>query len=133
MLGRDFVADDDRPGAQPVALIGHGVWQNRYGSNPSVIGRASRINDVPAGSSASCRKASSSRTTPISGMPLAQTPSSRRRNAISGRCRSFGQLAPGVTREQAQGEMLNITQRLEQENPDTNKDCRRRSRPSTKT
>ena len=38
VLGRDFVPDDDRPGAQPVVLIGHGVWQNRYGCNPSVIG-----------------------------------------------------------------------------------------------
>src|SRR3954462_6875471 len=47
ILGRDFVPDDDRTGAQPVALIGHGLWQNRYGSNPGVIGKPVRINDVP--------------------------------------------------------------------------------------
>ena len=47
MLGRDFLPEDDRPGAPAVVLIGHGVWQNRYGSNPSVIGRTVRINDVP--------------------------------------------------------------------------------------
>ena len=34
--------------AAPVALIGHSVFVNRYGSNASVIGRAVRINDVPA-------------------------------------------------------------------------------------
>ena len=34
----------------------------------------------------------------------------------------FGRLAPGVTREQAQSELINIAQRLESDNPDTNKD-----------
>ena len=35
------------PAQLPVALIGHGVFVNRYGSNPSVIGRSVRINDMP--------------------------------------------------------------------------------------
>ena len=34
----------------------------------------------------------------------------------------FGRLAPGVTREQAQSELINIAKQLEPENPDTNKD-----------
>jgi len=40
MLGRDFRADDDRPGAQPVAIVGASVWKNRYGSDPAIIGRS---------------------------------------------------------------------------------------------
>ena len=30
-----------------MVIIGHGMWMNRYGSNPSVIGRTIRINDIP--------------------------------------------------------------------------------------
>ena len=37
-VGRDFAEDDDRPGARPVALISHGLWQRRFGSNPAVAG-----------------------------------------------------------------------------------------------
>ena len=31
-----------------MVLLGNGVWKSRYGSDPGVIGRAVRINDVPA-------------------------------------------------------------------------------------
>jgi hypothetical protein len=44
---------------------------------------------------------------------------------------AFGHLAPGVTREQAQSEMINISKRLESEHPDTNKDIQAASRRST--
>ncbi|AMY07796.1 Macrolide export ATP-binding/permease protein MacB [Luteitalea pratensis] len=39
-LGRLFSADDDRVGATPVAVIGHGVWQRRFGNDPGVLGKA---------------------------------------------------------------------------------------------
>src|SRR5438093_3841362 len=40
-VGRDLRAEDDRPGAEPVVIIGNGLWKNRYGSDRSVkIGRA---------------------------------------------------------------------------------------------
>jgi putative ABC transport system permease protein len=38
----------------------------------------------------------------------------------------MGRLAPGVTREQAQSELINISRKLEAENPDTNKDIQAR-------
>ena len=44
MLGRSFLPDDDRAGAPPVALISHTVWQNRYGGDPSIVGRTVRVN-----------------------------------------------------------------------------------------
>ena len=48
MLGRDFLADDDRPGAPAVVMLGHGVWTNRYEADPEVLGRVIRVNDAPA-------------------------------------------------------------------------------------
>ena len=46
MLGRGFLPEDDEPGAPPVAVLGYGVWQDRYGGDPSIIGRTVRINGV---------------------------------------------------------------------------------------
>jgi hypothetical protein len=42
VLGRGFVASDEKPGADPVVAIGYGIWKDRYGSAPSVIGRQVR-------------------------------------------------------------------------------------------
>jgi predicted permease len=46
VLGRDFVDEDDREGAAPVVLLGHNVWQNRYGSDPGVLGLTIRVNSL---------------------------------------------------------------------------------------
>ena len=36
--GRMFAPDDDRPGAPPVAVLSHRVWQISYASDPGVVG-----------------------------------------------------------------------------------------------
>jgi predicted permease len=36
--GRVFTPDDDKPGASPVAVLSHRVWQTAYGGDPSVVG-----------------------------------------------------------------------------------------------
>jgi len=48
VLGRGFLPEDDKPGAPPVLLLGHGVWKERYGSSPAVIGRVVHVNERPA-------------------------------------------------------------------------------------
>jgi ABC-type lipoprotein release transport system permease subunit len=40
VLGRGFSADDDRPGGAPVVLLGHALWQRRFGSNPAVVNQS---------------------------------------------------------------------------------------------
>src|SRR2546422_5465739 len=45
LLGRDFLPEDDRPGAAAVVILGNGVWKNRYGSDRSVIGRTVKVNE----------------------------------------------------------------------------------------
>jgi putative ABC transport system permease protein len=48
LLGRGITAEDTREGAPPVALLGHGYWRSRLGTDPNVVGRTLRIDDVPA-------------------------------------------------------------------------------------
>ncbi|MDP2322189.1 MAG: ABC transporter permease [Acidobacteriota bacterium] len=47
IAGRDFVAEDERPGAASVAMLSYEIWQSRYGGEP-VIGRAVRVNGAPS-------------------------------------------------------------------------------------
>ena len=47
VLGRDFTAEDERAGAPPVALLTHQLWENRYGKDPSIVGKTIRIDEVP--------------------------------------------------------------------------------------
>src|SRR4051795_5603358 len=48
ILGRDFTADDNKPGAEKVAILGHNIWQRDFGSDPKIIGQAIRINGKSA-------------------------------------------------------------------------------------
>lgn len=38
-IGRDFSADDDRPGAAPVVILSYRIWQSLFSGNPAVIGQ----------------------------------------------------------------------------------------------
>ena len=47
-LGRLFLADDDgAPGAHPVVVISHAMWQTRFGAKLDVLGRSLLINSRP--------------------------------------------------------------------------------------
>jgi putative ABC transport system permease protein len=37
--GRSFSASEDRPGATPVCIISHGLWQRRFGSDPAIVNK----------------------------------------------------------------------------------------------
>lgn len=46
--GRTFVTDEDKaPGAAPFAVISHGFWSRRFGSNPGAIGSTIHLNNSP--------------------------------------------------------------------------------------
>ncbi|MEX2179672.1 MAG: ADOP family duplicated permease [Gemmatimonadaceae bacterium] len=47
LIGRGFAPGEDRPGAEPVIVISHGVWQQELGGDPGVIGRRLLLNGVP--------------------------------------------------------------------------------------
>jgi predicted permease len=46
ILGRTITPGDDQPGASPVAVVSHGYWTRRFGSDPGVIGKVVRVNNV---------------------------------------------------------------------------------------
>ena len=47
ILGRGFLDGEDAPGAPAVALLGEGVWKRRFGGDPSIVGRAVKLNGLP--------------------------------------------------------------------------------------
>jgi len=47
IAGRGFLAEDDRPGAMAVGILGGGLWQLRYGADPQIVGRTVTINGTP--------------------------------------------------------------------------------------
>jgi putative ABC transport system permease protein len=46
LLGRVFTTEDERTGA-PLVMLSHGVWQDRYGADPGVIGKTVRVDEIP--------------------------------------------------------------------------------------
>jgi len=46
ILGRSFALEEDRPGNNSVVLIGEGLWQRRFGSDPRIIGRTLMLNGI---------------------------------------------------------------------------------------
>lgn len=46
-LGRTFLGEEDAvAGARPVVLLGYGIWQDRYGGDPNVLGQAIRLGET---------------------------------------------------------------------------------------
>jgi predicted permease len=46
-VGRTVLPEDDQPSAPPVAVISSRLWHSRFGTDPAVVGKTVRVNDVP--------------------------------------------------------------------------------------
>jgi len=122
VMGRDFTAADDRPGADPTVMLGNGIWKNRYGSDPSVIGRSIKVNSLTAtviGIMAPDMKFpfNTDLWIPLSMLPPELSNSKRGVRQFQ----VMGRLKPGVTLPQARAELQNIEEKLAHDFPDTNK------------
>jgi putative ABC transport system permease protein len=124
-LGRVFTREEDQPDGARVIVLGHGLWQRRFGSDPKIIGKQLQV---------------SGRSTTVVGvmpagfkfptdaerfdywMPLASDPGavSRLNDRGSHFLRMVARLKPGVTLEGAQAELATVAGRLEQQYPATN-------------
>jgi predicted permease len=47
ILGRTFVADDDKPGAPAVLVLSYSYWQKKFGGDRSIVGQVFEMNDRP--------------------------------------------------------------------------------------
>jgi putative ABC transport system permease protein len=47
LLGRTFDRVAEQPGNDNVVVLSHGLWQRRYASDPSIVGRTISMNDRP--------------------------------------------------------------------------------------
>ena len=47
LLGRTIQPGEDRAGGERVAVLGYDMWKNRYGGDPSVLGKIIRANGLP--------------------------------------------------------------------------------------
>ena len=120
VLGRDFLPSDEQPGAPAVAILSYKVWENRYGKDPTVIGRVVRLDGVPAAIvGVMPARLDFPRDTEI-WTPL--VPNARFEKRENRPFRLYGHLAAGANLKQANAEVAGIMQRLAAAYPATNKD-----------
>jgi len=124
ILGRDFTADDNKPGAEKVALISHTLWQNNFGSSPNVVGKGVNINGAPATVIGVMPPGFEFPLNEQIWLPLYSEFPPQPRNVQSQNAPTIavmGLLKPGVPFDQAQAEFTAIARRLAAAFPDTNK------------
>ena len=46
VLGRAFLPEEELPGAEPVAILSHGLWERTFGGDPEVLGRTLDLNGL---------------------------------------------------------------------------------------
>lgn len=109
LLGRVFVAADERPGAPAVVVLTYGVWQSRYGRDPSIVGKTIHINDVPATVIGVMPPGSFPEQVDL-WMPLVQTAQLEQRTNRS--VTLIGRLAKGVSMAEAATELNIVAARL---------------------
>lgn len=47
LLGRNFTADEETWGKHQVVILGHGLWQRQFGSDPDIVGRSISLGGEP--------------------------------------------------------------------------------------
>jgi putative ABC transport system permease protein len=116
ILGRTFTDEETLPGRFRVAVLSHTLWQNRFGADPSVIGRTVQLNGraytiigVMSAGFSFPNRATLWRPLPIDPATLDRGP--HYLNVV-------GRLKSGVTLAQAQADMSALSARLSQQYPE---------------
>ena len=119
IAGRGFLAEDDRPGANRVVVLGERIWRNRYSGDLSVLGTTLRVNGEAAtvvGVMPGMMQFPNNAEVWVPFIPTAQQQvrTSRPLNVIA-------RLRDGASLAEAQAESNAIAARLAAAYPDTNK------------
>src|SRR6266704_3681676 len=124
-MGRDFTADDNKPGAEKVTILSHEIWQRDFNGDPNIVGQSVRINGKAA--------------TIIGVMPpnfqfpfseqlwvalYNEFPPIPRGQLVIGANNAapavMGRLKPGVSIDQVNAEFVGLARLLAHDNPKTN-------------
>jgi predicted permease len=46
LIGRNFTAEEDRPGGPPVAIISYRLWHSRFAADPNIVGKSLPLDGV---------------------------------------------------------------------------------------
>jgi len=129
LLGRDFLAEEDRPGVTPAAILSYGFWRRRFGADPSIIGKQLTLNKqsftvigiTPANFQFGVEADVS--------VPIGLQAERFRVRGRDPGTDVVARLKPNVSEQQAETELNLIAARLEQQYPESNKGRRVRLTP----
>jgi putative ABC transport system permease protein len=125
VLGRDFSAADDRPGAPAVVIIGSNVWKGRYGASRDVLGRTVLVNGTTLATIIGVMPDGFHfvDTTDV-WLPLAQMPGSTRQRRDARALFVIARLPDGIGMDRVRADLSRVATNLSVTYPDTNKDVR---------
>jgi predicted permease len=120
LLGREFVPDDEKTGAESVVIIGYAMWKSRYAEDRGIIGRTLRIDGKPATIVGVMPEGMQFPQNTEIWQPIVPTADQQKRSSRF--LQVYGRLRDDVPRAQAETELDGIASRLATAYPDTNKD-----------
>jgi putative ABC transport system permease protein len=126
MLGRTFEPDDAQPARQDSVVLSYGLWQRRFGGNPSIVGQTIKLNSeiytilgvMPPDYQLFVNNGSLTGARPELWAPMLFGNEDRTRRGRY--AMAVGRLRQGVTLEQAQSQMTALGDALEKQYPDFN-------------
>lgn len=118
ILGRTFTADEDQPDHDQVVILSYGLWQRRFGADPSVLGQTVSLNSRSRVVIGVMPKGLQFPEVAELWSPMALTTKMWTRTDHG--LEAIARLKPGVTLEQGQAEMTAIAANIEAQNPVTN-------------
>jgi putative ABC transport system permease protein len=121
-LGRVFTEAEDQPGRDGVVILGHGVWRQRFGGDPKIVGQALNINGRQRTVIGVMPEGFEYPPQSVMWSPLGFDNETRERRDFH-RLRVIGRLKDGVTLEGARAEFETIGSRLAAEYPTFNRDA----------
>ena len=124
-LGRDFRLEEHQAGRDRVALLGHGLWQRRFGSDPGLVGRTVPLDGEPYLVVGILPPEFDPGLLPTSGERGVWTPHVVEEHDRFVRGSAWwnvvARLKPGVSLDAARAEMAAVASALSSEHPRTNK------------
>jgi putative ABC transport system permease protein len=125
MLGRDFSAADDRPGADAVVIISSNIWKSRYGASHDVLGRKVSVNGaIPATIIGVMPDGVRFIDFTDVWLPLAQMPGLATQRRDTRPLMMIGRLPDGADLDRVRADLSPIAANLAVAHPDTNRDIR---------